>query len=74
MSKLKSSGTKWAQNGYKWSYRWLTGAITPINGVITLLTPRKINMEPENDGLVQMIFLFQGAHILRFQPLIFQGV
>ena len=27
--------------------------------------PRKINIEPENDGLVQMIFLFQGF-ILRF--------
>ena len=36
------------------------------------ITPRKINIEPGNDGLVQMIFLFQGAHILRFQPLIFQ--
>ena len=38
------------------------------------ITPRKINIEPGNDGLVQMIFLFQGAHILRFQPLIFQGL
>ena len=37
-------------------------------------TPLKINIEPENDGLVQMIFLFQGARILRFQPLIFQKV
>ena len=36
------------------------------------ITPRKINIEPGNDGLVQMMFLFQGAHILRFQPLIFQ--
>ena len=24
-------------------------------------TPPKINIEPQNDGLVQMIFLFQGA-------------
>ena len=30
------------------------------------VTPRKIDIEPENDGLVQMIFLFQGARILRF--------
>ena len=36
-------------------------------------TPPKVNIEPENDGLVQMIFLFQGARILRFQPLIFRG-
>ena len=31
-------------------------------------TPPRINIEPENDGLVQMIFHFQGC-ILRFQPL-----
>ena len=37
------------------------------------ITPRKINIEPGNDGLVQMMFLFQGC-ILGFQPLIFQGV
>ena len=35
-------------------------------------TPRKINIELEHDGLVQMIFLFQGC-ILRFQPFIFRG-
>ena len=29
-------------------------------------TPRKINIEPENDGL-EDDFLFQGARILRFQ-------
>ena len=29
-------------------------------------TPPKITIEPENDGLVQMIFLIQGARILRF--------
>ena len=29
------------------------------------LTPRKINIEPENVGLVQRIFLFQGS-IFRF--------
>ena len=33
-----------------------------------------IAVEPENDGLVHMIFLFQGARILRFQPLIFRDV
>ena len=32
----------------------------------------KINMEPENDGLVQMIFLFNSV-IFRFQPLFFRG-
>ena len=37
-------------------------------------TPPTINIEPENDGLVSVIFLFQGARILRFQPLIFRGV
>ena len=31
-------------------------------------TPSRINIEPENDGLVQMIFQFQEC-ILRFQPL-----
>ena len=30
------------------------------------ITPRKINIEPENDGLESMIFLVQGARILRF--------
>ena len=29
-------------------------------------TPPKINIEPENDGLESMIFLFQGARILRW--------
>ena len=28
-------------------------------------------VEPENDGLVQMIFLFNWVKTLRFQPLIF---
>ena len=28
-------------------------------------SPQKINIEPENDGLVQMMFFFQGC-ILRF--------
>ena len=37
------------------------------------ITPRITNVGPENDGLVQMSFIFQGW-ILRFQPLIFQGV
>ena len=27
-------------------------------------TPSKINIEPENDGLVQMIFLFRGVKVL----------
>ena len=36
-------------------------------------TPPKINIEPENDGLVQMFLLFQGARIVRFQPFIFPG-
>ena len=34
----------------------------------------KINIEPENDGLVQMFLLeSKGARILRFRPLIFLG-
>ena len=33
--------------------------------VVFSLTPTKISIEPENDSLVQMIFLFQGARILR---------
>ena len=31
---------RWAPTSYKWSYnpcKWITGVITPINGVITLL-------------------------------------
>ncbi len=35
-------------------------------------TPWKINIEPKNGGLVQIIFLFRV--IFRFQPFIFQGV
>ncbi len=27
----------WSYNPYKWPYKWVTGVITPINGVITLL-------------------------------------
>ena len=34
-------------------------------------TPPKIDIEPENDGLVQMVFLFQGPSGFM---LIFQGV
>ena len=37
------------------------------------LTPPKINIEPENDGLVQMIFLFQGG-VFSGSMLIFWGV
>ena len=32
----------------------------------------KINMEPENDGLIQMFFLFQGC-ILGFQAVHLRG-
>ena len=28
---------KWSYNPYKWPYKWITGVITPISGVITLL-------------------------------------
>ena len=28
---------KWSYNPYKWPYKWVTGVIIPINGVITLL-------------------------------------
>ena len=28
---------KWNYNPYKWPYKWVTGVITPISGVITLL-------------------------------------
>ena len=38
-----------------------------------LVTPRKINMEQNNEGLVQIIFLSKWM-ICRFQPFIFQGV
>ena len=35
-------------------------------------TPPKIKIEPENDGLVQMIFRNSRTFILRFQPFIFR--
>ena len=28
---------KWSCNPYKWPYKWVTGVITPISGVITIL-------------------------------------
>ena len=38
-------------------------------------TPPKTDIEPENDGLESMIFLFlSGCITLRFPPLIFWGV
>ena len=37
-------------------------------------TPRKINMEHNHGGLVQIIFLSFSWVICRFQPLVFQGV
>ena len=40
----------------------------------TIYTPEGWHRTWSHDGLVQMIFLSQGARILRFQPLIFQGV
>ena len=30
-------GARWSYNPYKWPYNWVTGVITPISGVITLL-------------------------------------
>ena len=33
---------------------------------LQVYTPRKINIDPENDGLVQMIFLLPGVKTLRF--------
>ena len=46
------------------SFNWWTPEIPP---------PPKINIEPENDGLVQMIFLFQGLYFSG-SMLIFRGV
>ena len=37
------------------------------------ITPPKINIEPENDGL-EDVSPFPGFENLRFQPLIFRGV
>ena len=37
------------------------------------ITPPKINIEPENDGL-EDVSPFPGFENLRFQPLIFPGV
>ena len=31
------SSYKWSYNPYRWPYKWVTGVIIPINGVITLL-------------------------------------
>ena len=31
------ASNKWSYNTYKWPYKWITGVITPISGVITLL-------------------------------------
>ena len=28
---------KWSYNPYKWPYNWVTGVITPISGLITIL-------------------------------------
>ena len=43
---------------------------------MSLYTPPKINIVPENAGLEGDFFLFQGARILRFHVtmLIFRGV
>ena len=40
---------------------------------LQLYTPWKINMQPKNGGLVQMMFLFNWV-IFWFQPLIFRGL
>ena len=42
-------------------------------GCVYIYIPLKINMEPQNGGLVQMIFLFNWV-IFRFQPFILRGV
>ena len=48
--------------------------IYTLEGVyIYIYIPLKINMEPQNGGLVQMIFLFNWV-IFRFQPFILRGV
>ena len=36
-SRWAPSSYKWSYKPYKWPYNWVTGVITPINGVITLL-------------------------------------
>ena len=45
-----------------------------LQGFIPIFTPTKMNIEPKNDGLVQMNFLFISGCILRFQPLVLRGV
>ena len=60
---------------------WELLAINPFQGAIHFQkqtmsiqdTPLKINMEPKNEGLVQMIFLFKQV-MFRCKILIFQGV
>ena len=36
-SRWAPTSYKWSYNPYKWPYKWVTGVITPISEVITLL-------------------------------------
>ena len=73
---------KWSYNPYKWPYKWVTGVITPISGVITLLitgdrgppcgarSSKDIYFTPE--GLEPENDLFEKENHLNYTPL-FRG-
>ena len=63
-------------NPWKFTIQICINFDPPQNGFCGFWTPEDQQLEPENDGLVQMFFRNSrgGARILRFQPLIFQGV
>ena len=52
---------KWSYNPYKWPYKWVTGVITPISEVITLLiTGRGPTLYPLYE--VYMGFIIRGIY------------
>ena len=47
---------KWSYNPYKWPYKWVTGVITPISEVITLLiTGRGPTLYTDCSGVIQVL-------------------
>ena len=50
-----SSSYKWSYNPYKWPYEWVTGVVTPISGVITLLMTGRAPLCGMVDSMVTVI-------------------
>ena len=54
----KFGSTRWALTSYKWSnpYKWVTGVITPISGIVTIFTTGR--GPSESCRIIQILYLY----------------